>query len=290
MQRYNKILKPGLVKGPFSYEEDCVIRSWVKSIGPQKWTKLSKELNGRTGKQCRERWMNVLNPELKKSDWTDEEEFRLFYLHELFGSKWTKLVTFFEGRTENMIKNRFYSNLRRIALEELKVLGTGKKKIWSNLELLRFVEKAFAEKCIKLRDELKMENDEFKHSYLSGEYFEKELKPMVSDQSLQTLSRTKSSNNKQDSVSEADSVKQSNNSISHFGGDFEFQSQFNDLKSSIFEDHFTENDIFIDNEFLFFNNKIDDLFGRTNEQEMANYECDEGSLLFDQINETSSVL
>jgi myb proto-oncogene protein len=45
----------------------------VKKYGPKRWTLIAKHLKGRIGKQCRERWHNHLNPEIKKTAWTEEE-------------------------------------------------------------------------------------------------------------------------------------------------------------------------------------------------------------------------
>jgi len=114
LHRWTKILRPGLVKGPWTTEEDKQLLNWIKINGPCKWSKCSNIIQGRSGKQCRERWFNTLNPNVKKGNWSPEEEYNIFLLYEKFGSKWSKIASFFEGRTENSIKNRFYSTLRRI--------------------------------------------------------------------------------------------------------------------------------------------------------------------------------
>lgn len=54
----------------------------VDKNGPQKWTLIAKHISGRTGKQCRERWHNHLNPRIKKIEWSKEEEWVLFLMHE----------------------------------------------------------------------------------------------------------------------------------------------------------------------------------------------------------------
>jgi hypothetical protein len=55
-----------------------ILQGWVLREGPYKWAQAAKLIAGRTGKQCRERWINILNPQVKKGDWTTEEDKMLF--------------------------------------------------------------------------------------------------------------------------------------------------------------------------------------------------------------------
>ena len=71
--RWQKVVNPELVKGPWTKEEDEKVIELVKKYGPKRWTLIAKHLKGRIGKQCRERWHNHLNPEIKKTAWTEEE-------------------------------------------------------------------------------------------------------------------------------------------------------------------------------------------------------------------------
>jgi myb proto-oncogene protein len=55
-------------------------------MGPKKWSVIAQELPGRIGKQCRERWHNHLNPDIRRDDWTVEEDRQLLEVsaHTLF--------------------------------------------------------------------------------------------------------------------------------------------------------------------------------------------------------------
>lgn len=51
---------------------------WVSSNGSMKWSECSSVITGRSGKQCRERWFNNLNPDVKKGNWTEYEDNAIF--------------------------------------------------------------------------------------------------------------------------------------------------------------------------------------------------------------------
>ena len=121
LHRWTKILKPGLVKGPWTTEEDEKLYQWVSKEGPTKWSQCSQIIVGRSGKQCRERWFNNLNPVVKKGNWTIEEDDLIFKLYMQYGSSWSKIAKHLKGRTENSIKNRFYSTIRKIAADRKKL-------------------------------------------------------------------------------------------------------------------------------------------------------------------------
>jgi len=113
LHRWTKILKPGLKKGNWTVEEDEKLTKWVETNGTLNWTQCSKGIEGRNGKQCRERWHNSLCPDIKKGHWGAEEDLMIFNMFQKYGSKWSLFAKNLAGRSENAIKNRFYSTIRK---------------------------------------------------------------------------------------------------------------------------------------------------------------------------------
>ena len=99
-------------------EEDAAICRLIDQFPDAKWTDISKRLgewgiSGRTGKQCRERWFNHLSPDISKDEWTSEELYTLFTIHKGLGNLWSMISSHLPGRSENAVKNQYYSLLRR---------------------------------------------------------------------------------------------------------------------------------------------------------------------------------
>ena len=86
------------------------------------WRDIAHQLPGRVGDSIRERYVNFLDPRLKKTPWTKEEDDILLQYQRIVGNKWSVIRKCIPGRSENSIKNRYYnrknSNSRRIKRAE----------------------------------------------------------------------------------------------------------------------------------------------------------------------------
>ncbi len=87
-------------------DEDCEIKDHVRTHGPQKWNKLSlvKEKNF-TAKQCRARWLDVLDKSINKDPLTEFEKRYIIAQYAIEGGQWEKIASGLPGRTAAKIKN-----------------------------------------------------------------------------------------------------------------------------------------------------------------------------------------
>ena len=109
--RYKRI-RPEINKGTWKKEEDSLILNLIEIYG-NSWSKISKIIKTRNGKQIRDRYTNVLAPNINKNKFSPEEDILLLNLYQKFGPKWSKIHTYFKDRTTDMIKNRFHSTLKK---------------------------------------------------------------------------------------------------------------------------------------------------------------------------------
>ncbi|KAH7916774.1 hypothetical protein BJ138DRAFT_1052189 [Hygrophoropsis aurantiaca] len=112
--RWQRTLDPALRRGAWSPEEDARLRLAVEAFGTS-WLDVASVIPGRNNDQCRDRWLDKLNPALNKGRWSDEEDRALLATIDALGtSSWKNIsARLGTGRADSMCRSRFETLKRR---------------------------------------------------------------------------------------------------------------------------------------------------------------------------------
>ena len=110
--RWNNTLSPNIKKGNWTEEENAKLANLVFVHGMKKWARLAHAMDGRNGDQCRKHWNLTLNPNIKKGNWTEEEDVKLANHVSLHGeADWARLAQDMDGRNGDQCRHRWNNSL-----------------------------------------------------------------------------------------------------------------------------------------------------------------------------------
>jgi len=100
------------IRGAWSQQEDEMLANAVKQLGCKKWMDIAKFVPSRTSKQCRERWIQRLAPNIRHEPFEPWEDKIILDKQAEIGNRWSIISQSLNGRSSSAIKNRWYSCLR----------------------------------------------------------------------------------------------------------------------------------------------------------------------------------
>jgi len=119
-----------LIKGQqWTPKEDAKVVKYVKIHRNKKWAFITKQLEGRLEKRCRDCWRHHLNPDINKGKWSNEEDNVLIQAHTELGNHWVEIAKRLSGRTDGQVRSRWNQTLKRIIMNnELPIPGGQTKR------------------------------------------------------------------------------------------------------------------------------------------------------------------
>ena len=191
----NKSIKnPTPIKGPWTFQEDLLLKQWVEKHGPKSWRLCANNIPGRNRSQCRQHWYNKLKPNLIVGNWSSEEIFLIIVFYKKFKGSWKKMIPLFKTRTENSIKNIFFSQTRSIVSKIINEKISLDKKRYDLPTILKYYDIIYDETKKKFLEDNPMSEDELE-KYLKN--IEKKIK-----KKSKYINENKNEENKREEIKE----------------------------------------------------------------------------------------
>lgn len=94
-------------KHHFSQQEDKKLRNLVAEYGIHDWISISKNMPGRNQRQCKDRWMKFLSPDINRKPFTKEEDDLIIAEYNKIGPQWVRITALLPGRSDASVKARY---------------------------------------------------------------------------------------------------------------------------------------------------------------------------------------
>lgn len=83
------------------------------------WINIAGCVPGKSRKQCRDRWVHHLQPGVNNAaPFTMEEDGQILAQMKIHGNRWSEICKGIRGRTDLSVKNRYYTSLKGLGLDE----------------------------------------------------------------------------------------------------------------------------------------------------------------------------
>ncbi|XP_022849131.1 transcription factor MYB114-like [Olea europaea var. sylvestris] len=117
-------------KGSWTEEEDNILSKCIDKFGEGKWHQVPVRAGlNKCKKSCRLRWLNYLRPNIKRGDFTPDEDDLIIRLHKLLGNRWSLISGRLPESIANDVKNHWNSHVQKC----------WRKDEYTNLDWLRFL-------------------------------------------------------------------------------------------------------------------------------------------------------
>ncbi|KAK6055640.1 Myb-like DNA-binding domain protein [Cooperia oncophora] len=103
---YSKMVRVIIKGGVWRNTEDEILKAAIMKYGKNQWSRIASLLHRKSAKQCKARWFEWLDPGIKKTEWSREEDEKLLHLAKLMPTQWRTIAPIV-GRTAAQCLERY---------------------------------------------------------------------------------------------------------------------------------------------------------------------------------------